>query len=460
MTSSPNLDQMTPEQLRGLAEQAMQLLSQVDSMSQKIQRLETVNEQLAHEIAILKRHKFAKRSEQLSPDQGSLLDDLLDTDIAAIEAELKAANPPAAPAEPRHKPKRAPLPPQFPRTVIRHEPENTQCVCGCQLQRIGEDVSEKLDYTPGVFTVERHVRGKWTCRQCETLIQAPVPAQVIDKGIPTAGLLAHVMVAKFADHLPLYRQEKIFGRAGLPIARSTLAQWIGQTGVQLQPLVDALREHVLAQGVIHADETPVQMLAPGEKKTHRAYVWAYSTTPFSALKAVVYDFSPSRAGEHARNFLGTWNGKLVCDDFAGYKASFELGITEIGCMAHARRKFFDLHAANKSQLAEQALHSIGGLYEVERHAKEMSDEARWRLRQETAVPIAEKLHEWMLAQRELVPEGSATAKALDYSLKRWVALTRYLEDGAVPIDNNQIENLIRPWALGRSNWLCVSRRRT
>ena len=453
MTSSPNLDQMTPEQLRGLAEQAMQLLSQVDSMSQKIQRLETVNEQLAHEIAILKRHKFAKRSEQLSPDQGSLLDDLLDTDIAAIEAELKAANPPAAPAEPRNKPKRAPLPPQFPRTVIRHEPENTQCVCGCQLQRIGEDVSEKLDYTPGVFTVERHVRGKWTCRQCETLIQAPVPAQVIDKGIPTAGLLAHVMVAKFADHLPLYRQEKIFGRAGLPIARSTLAQWIGQTGVQLQPLVDALREHVLAQGVIHADETPVQMLAPGEKKTHRAYVWAYSTTPFSALKAVIYDFSPSRAGEHARNFLGTWNGKLVCDDFAGYKASFELGITEIGCMAHARRKFFDLHAANKSQLAEQALHSIGGLYEVERHAKEMSDEARWRLRQETAVPIAEKLHEWMLAQRELVPEGSATAKALDYSLKRWVALTRYLEDGAVPIDNNQVENLIRPWALGRSNWL-------
>lgn len=453
MTSSPNLDQMTPEQLRGLAEQAMQLLSQVDSMSQKIQRLETVNEQLAHEIAILKRHKFAKRSEQLSPDQGSLLDDLLDTDIAAIEAELKAANPPAAPAEPRNKPKRAPLPPQFPRTVIRHEPANTQCVCGCQLQRIGEDVSEKLDYTPGVFTIEQHVRGKWTCRQCETLIQAPVPAQVIDKGIPTAGLLAHVMVAKFADHLPLYRQEKIFGRAGLAIARSTLAQWVGQTGVPLQPLVDALRKQVLAQGVIHADETPVQMLAPGEKKTRRAYVWAYSTTPFSALKAVVYDFSPSRAGEHARNFLGKWNGKLVCDDFAGYKASFELGITEIGCMAHARRKFFDLHAVNKSQLAEQALHSIGGLYEVERHAKEMSDEDRWRLRQEAAVPIAEKLYEWMLAQRELVPEGSATAKALDYSLKRWVALTRYLEDGAVPIDNNQIENLIRPWALGRSNWL-------
>lgn len=339
MTSSPNLDQMTPDQLPTLAEQVMRLLSQVDSMGQKIHRLETVNEQLAHEIAILKRHRFAKRSEQLSPDQGSLLDYLHDTDIAAIEAELKAVNPPPAPTQSRQKPKRASLPPQFPRTVIRHEPENTQCACGCQLQRIGEDISEKLDYTPGVFTVEQYIRGKWACRQCETLIPEPVPAQVIDKGIPTAGLLAHVMVAKFADHLPLYRQEKIFGRAGLMIARSTLAQWVGQTGVQLQPLVDALREAVLAEGVIHADETPVQMLAPGEKKAHRAYVWAYCATPFSALKAVVYDFNASRAGEHARNFLGSWSGKLVCDDFAGYKAGFEKGMTEIGCMAHARRSF-------------------------------------------------------------------------------------------------------------------------
>ncbi|RON80753.1 IS66 family transposase [Pseudomonas fluorescens] len=450
MISLPNLDQMTPEQLRALA---AQLLSKVDTMGRKIHRDETIIEQLSHEIAILKRHKFAKRSEQISPAQGRLLDDLLNTDLEAIEAELNALRPAPTSDETRQKPKRAPLPPQFPRTVIRHEPENTQCACGCQLQRIGEDVSEKLDYTPGVFTVEQHIRGKWACRQCETLIQAPVPAQVIDKGIPTAGLLAHVMVAKFADHLPLYRQEKIFGRAGLAIPRSTLAQWVGQTGVQLQSLVDALREAVLAQRVVHADETPVQMLAPGVKKTHRAYVWAYCTTPFSALKAVVYDFSPSRAGEHARNFLGTWNGKLVCDDFAGYKASFDLGITEIGCMAHARRKFFDLHVADKSQLAEQALHSIGGLYEVERQAKDMSDEERWRLRQEIAAPIAQKLHEWMLGQRDLVPEGSATAKALDYSLKRWVALTRYLDDGSLPIDNNQVENQIRPWALGRSNWL-------
>ena len=192
MTSAPNLNELTPEQLRALA---AQLLSQVDTMGKKIHRDQAVIEQLTHEIALLKRYRFAKRSEQLSPDQISLLDELIDTDIAAIEAELKALHP-APVAQSRQQPKRAALPAQFPRTLIHHEPDNTQCACGCQLKRIGEDVSEKLDYTSGTFTVERHIRGKWVCDQCETLIQAPVTAQVIDKGIPTAGLLAHVMVEK------------------------------------------------------------------------------------------------------------------------------------------------------------------------------------------------------------------------------------------------------------------------
>ncbi len=457
MTSLPNLDQLPPEQLRALAAQLMQrvesLDQKVETMGKKIHRDQTLIEKLTHEIAQLKRFKFAKRSEQLSPDQVSLLDDLIDTDIAAIEAELEALKPARASTEVRQKPKRTALPPQFPRTLIHHEPDNSHCQCGCVLKRIGEDVSEKLDYTPGVFTVERHIRGKWVCDQCETLIQAPVPAQIIDKGIPTAGLLAHVMIAKFADHLPLYRQESIFGRAGLVIARSTLAQWVGNCGVQLQPLVDALRDAVLAQHVIHADETPVSMLAPGEKKTHCAYVWAYATSQFSDLAAVVYDFSPSRAGEHARNFLQDWKGKLVCDDFGGYKASFELGVTEIGCMAHARRKFFELHATNKSQLAEQALRYIQLLYEIEHEVRDLKPDLRRRIRQEKAVPVMDVLHAWMITQRLLVHDGSAISKALDYSLKRWTALSRYLDDGAVPIDNNWAENQIRPWALGRKNWL-------
>ena len=457
MTSLPNLDQLPPEQLRALAAQLMQrvesLDQKVETMGKKIHRDQTLIEKLTHEIAQLKRFKFAKRSEQLSPDQVSLLDDLIDTDIAAIEAELEALKPARASTEVRQKPKRTALPPQFPRTLIHHEPDNSHCQCGCVLKRIGEDVSEKLDYTPGVFTVERHIRGKWVCDQCETLIQAPVPAQIIDKGIPTAGLLVHVMIAKFADHLPLYRQESIFGRAGLVIARSTLAQWVGNCGVQLQPLVDALRDAVLAQHVIHADETPVSMLAPGEKKTHRAYVWAYATSQFSDVAAVVYDFSPSRAGEHARNFLQDWKGKLVCDDFGGYKASFELGVTEIGCMAHARRKFFELHATNKSQLAEQALRYIQLLYEIEHEVRDLKPDLRRRIRQEKAVPVMDVLHAWMITQRLLVHDGSAISKALDYSLKRWTALSRYLDDGAVPIDNNWAENQIRPWALGRKNWL-------
>lgn len=457
MTSLPNLDHLTPEQLRALAAQLMQCVENLDqkveTMGKRIHHHKTVNEKLTHEIAQLKRFKFAKRSEQLSPDQASLLDDLIETDIAAIEAELEALQTAPVSTETRQKPKRTALPPQFPRTLIHHEPDNSHCQCGCALKRIGEDVSEKLDYTPGVFTVERHIRGKWVCGQCETLIQAPVPAQVIDKGIPTAGLLAHVMIAKFADHLPLYRQELIFGRAGLAIARSTLAQWVGNCGVQLQPLVDVLREAVLTHGVVHADETPVQMLTPGAKKTHRAYVWAYATSQFSNLASVVYDFSPSRAGEHARAFLGSWNGKLVCDDFACYKADFELGVTEIGCMAHARRKFFDLHATNKSQVAEKALHYIAALYEVEREVREPEPGDRQRIRQEKAAPIADALHTWMIAQRQIVHDGSAISRALDYSLKRWAALSRYLDDGAVPIDNNWAENQIRPWSLGRKNWL-------
>lgn len=409
--------------------------------------------QLTHEITALKRYQFGKKGEQLSGVQGTLLDEAVGEDIGAIETELEIlAGTPLAPGANRQ-PKRQPLPEHLPRIELRHEPENTTCQCGCQLQRIGEDVSEKLDYIPGVLQVERHVRGKWVCKECQTLTQAPVPAHVIDKGLPSTGLLAHVLVAKYADHLPLYRQEKIFERAGMKLARSTLADWVGTSGVHLQPLADALRDAILAHRVVHADETPVQMLKPGTKKTHRAYLWAYAPGVFEPLKAVVYDFTEGRAGEHARHFLGDWQGSLICDDYSGYKACFTQGVTEIGCMAHARRKFFELHVANKSQLAEQALHYIGQLYDIERQVKDLSNEDRKQVRQTQAAPLAHALHAWMLAQRARVPDGSATAKALDYSLKRWSALTRYLDDGQLPIDNNHIEQQIRPIAIGRNNWL-------
>ena len=462
------LQHMDAQQLRALAEGLMAKLVDKDqqlaahqqslvSKDQEIHFKQTKIDLLTHEIARYKRVQFAAKSEKLHADQRSLLDETLDADLAALEAELQALSP--TPAEqsdtadtPKAKPRRTALPAHLPRVEIQHEPQSTACGCGCQMKRIGEDVSEKLDYTPGTFTVERHVRGKWACAACQKLVQAPVPSQIIDKGIPTSNLLANVLVAKYGDHLPLYRLEEIYAREGVPLPRSTLAQWVGQCGVQLQPLVGALKAEMLTYSVLHADETPVEMLKPGTGKTHRAYLWAYSPGVFEAMKAVVYDFAESRSGEHARAFLGDWRGSLICDDYGGYKASFTQGITEVGCMAHARRKFFDLHANGTSQIAGQALQYIGLLYDIEREVKGLSAKDRQAIRQEQSRRIANALHEWMLAQRAKVFSG-ATAKALDYSLKRWQALTRFIDDGRLPIDNNWVENQIRPIAIGRKNWL-------
>jgi len=270
------LSDLNAEQLRALAQELIAKLARqsqqhacaIAAKDSDILYRQAKIDKLTHELATLKRWKFGRSSEQLGGVQISLIEETLDADIAAIEEELKelAAPAKADAAVPRQQPKRAALPAGLPRVDIHHEPDATTCSCGCQLKRIGQDVSEKLDYTPGVFTVEQHIRGKWACLHCQTLIQAPVPAQIIDKGIPTAGLLAQVLVAKYSDHLPLYRQERIFGRAGVAIPRATLAQWVGSCGVQLQPLVDALKGEILSLSVLHADETPVAMLKPGNKK--------------------------------------------------------------------------------------------------------------------------------------------------------------------------------------------------
>ena len=458
--NAQELREMVHGLIARIAEHSQQIAQRDQALASKDREIlyrQAKIDQLTHEMAVLKRWKFGRSREHLDSAQASLLDETIDADIAAIEQELESLAPtPKADADTRKQPKRAALPPELPRVEHLHEPDSTVCTtpgCGCALRRIGEDISEKLDYTPGLFTVERHVRGKWACAKCQTLTQAPVPAQIIDKGIPTSGLLAQVLVAKYAGHLPLYRQETIFARAGMALPRSTLAQWVGLCGVQLQPLVDALKGEILSHAVLHADETPVAMLKPGNGKTHRAYLWAYAPGAFEDLKAVVYDFCESRAGEHARTFLGDWKGTLVCDDYVAYKQSFTLGLLEAGCMAHARRKFFDLHVSNKSQIAHQALGYIGQLYDVEREVKSLPADERLQIRQARSRPLADAMHEWMMLQRQKIIDGSATAKALDYSLRRWGALTRFLDDGQLPIDNNWAENQIRPIAIGRKNWL-------
>ena len=442
-----------PQSLQSLSAQELRELT--TRLMTQLRHQSALLDKLTHENALLKRMKFAAQSERFNPEQKSLLEDEIEADLVAVATEIDALQQAQAAAklEDKKVPKRSPLPANLPRREIRHEPDSTTCSCGCRMLRVGEDVAEKLDYVPGVFTVERHIRGKWACAKCETLIQVPVDPHVIDKGIPTTGLLAQVLVAKYADHLPLYRQEAIFGRAGLAIPRSTLAQWVGSCGVQLQPLLEAMKAALLQHRVLHADETPVAMLKPGNGKTHRAYLWAYATGAFENTRLVVYDFCESRSGEHARRFLGDWRGSLTCDDFSGYKALIASGVTEVGCLAHARRKFFDLHVANQSQIAEFALQQFARVYEIEREVKTLQTDQRQAIRQRQTKPLLDALHQWMLLQRQKVPEGTASAKALDYSLRRWEALTRFVGDGQLPVDNNWIENQIRPIAIGRNNWL-------
>ncbi len=441
---------MSADELR---EAVQSLFKTLTSQTDELRFKQATIDKLTHENAYLKRLKFAASCERYSAGQRSLLEETLDADLQAVNDEIEQLTPAPKTPQVKQQPKRLPLPANLPRTQIDHEPHCTTCACGCQMKRIGEDVAEKLDYGPGIFCVQLHIRGKWACAQCQTLTQAPVDAHIIDKGIPTAGLLAQVLVAKFADHLPLYRQEAIFGRAGLAIARSTLGSWVGSCGVQLQPLVDALKAEILSHSVVHADETPVQMLKPGNGKTHRAYLWAYAAGAFEDTKAVVYDFCESRAGENAKVFLGAWRGSLVCDDFSGYKQLMAQGVTEVGCLAHARRKFFDLHVSNKSQIAQSALEQIARIYDIEREIKEFFPDARRQIRQERSKPLLDALRQWMILHRQKITDGSATAKALDYSLRRWGALTRFISDGQLPVDNNHIENQIRPIAIGRNNWL-------
>ena len=468
MIADELIDTLKPQQLRQALRTAQaETVSKNELIAWHVREVafkQATIDKLTHEMAVLKRVKFGAKSEAFTPEQKSLIEETLDTDLAALAAEIEARQPVQTAPRDKQQPKRLALPSHLPRREIRHEPEDTTCGCGQTMQRIGQDVAEKLDYQPGVFSVERHVRGKWVCGCCQTLVQAPVAAHIIDKGIPTTGLLAQVLVAKYLDHLPLYRQEAIFQRAGHAIARSTLAQWVGECGVQLQPLVDALAAEMLRQPVLHADETPVAMLKPAnlrDGKTHKAYLWSYCTTAFNPMRAVVFDFADSRGGQHVRDFLNlpgserrpAWKGKLVTDDFSGYKACFELGVTEAGCMAHARRKFHELWANHASQVGEQALKFFGTLYEVEREVRELQADERRTIRQQKSQPVADALHQWLTQQRQKVPDGSATAKAIDYSLKRWKALVRFIDDGELPIDNNWVENQIRPIAIGRNNWL-------
>lgn len=463
--ATPEMISHVENLLSGLQQERDLLHERTIKAAEEIQYKDLHIEKLTLHIAYLNRMKFGARSEALQQAHPDLFDETLDADLAECEKHLAALREESATSEPVAAPQdedqkrpragRQALPAHLPRIVIRHEPESTCCPeCGESMVLVGEDVTEKLTIIPAQFEVERHVYPKYACRPCETIQSEPAIPSVITGGMATPALLAWVAVSKYVDHLPLYRLEEQAKRSDLILSRSTLASWIGQLGVVLEPLVHRLIEHLLRDTVLHADETPVKQLDPGRGKTKTAQLWAYRSNVLGqAPPIVVFDYQSGRSGQHSLAFLRDWNGHLMVDDYAGYKALFRGKIIELGCMAHARRKFFDLLERTKCPVSEEALKRIGELYAIEDRTKDMPPEMRAAIRREHSQPRLEAMHLWLQATRRTVANGSALAKAIDYSLRRWPALTYYATAGDLPIDNNPVENAIRPIALGKKNWL-------
>jgi transposase len=428
------------------------LSSAVSSLQNQLKNAELKIQALTLELAHHKRIRFGVKNETLSPAQRELFAEDWHSDHAELEIAVEALQP--APRAPRQRAGRQALPEHLPRIEHRHEPEHCDCAqCGTALTLVREEITEQLDVEPARFFVHRHIRPQYACRHCETMVAEPAPAAIIDGGLAAPGLLGWLLINKFQDHLPLYRLEQIAARSGVTLARSTLADWVGRCGVALQPLAQRLAELLRERSCLHADETPVQQLAPGHGKTRRAYLWAYrSNTLDDGPPIAVFEYHGSRRGEHVRDFLRDWRGHLMVDDYAGYKALFDHGVTELACWAHARRKFFDLHSANGNQTAAHALHRIGELYALDAEARDHTPEQRRLARCRAHEKLADFKH-WLDDTRLRTADGSALAKALDYTLKRWPALTRYAQSGDLPIDNNPVENIIRPIAIGKKNWL-------
>jgi transposase len=427
-----------------LPEDPAQLKAYALSQQREIQRLNLI-------IAKLQRSQFGRRAETLDPDQLNLLGDR-----ALVEAPSEE-QPPEPPASKRRKAARKPLPAHLPREDHRHDVGEQCDSCGGQLHYIGEDVSEMLEYIPARFKVIRHIRPKWSCPDCQQIIQAPAPERPIPNGLAGPDLLAQVLVSKYCDHQPLHRQSRIYARDGVELARSTLADWVGQASGLLKPLVDAIHRHVVGGDTLHADDTPIPVLDPGRGRTKTGRLWTYvrDEQPWQgqAPPAVWFAYTPNRQGQHPQHHLRHFSGVVHADGFAGFNALYANGCREAACMAHVRRKFYDIHEAKASPLAIEALAFIRQLYQVEEPIRGKPPDARRRRRQQMAVPILAAFKDWLAHTLMQVSQKSELAKAIRYALSRWAALTRYCEDGRIEIDNNAAERALRGVALGRKNYL-------
>ena len=446
----PDLDQLDAETLRALLRATHeQLLSHQDEI-----------EHLKLLLAKLRRMQFGRKSEKLERqiEQLELKLEELETAKASRDSQFAPASD-LSQKPMAQRPGRQALPQHLPREVKTYEPKVDACPdCGGHLRKLGEDVSEVLEYVPARFRVIRHVRPKMSCSSCERIVQEPAPSRPIERGLAGPGLLAHVLVAKYADHQPLYRQSEMYAREGVELERSTLADWVGATSRLLTPLVEAISRHVLATAKLHADDIPVPVLAPGNGKTKIGRLWTYvrDDRPAGDMtpSAVWFAYSPDRRGEHPRQHLRSFRGFLQADGYAGFHHLYEGGqIQEAACWAHVRRKFYELQVAHASPIAAAAIERIAALYAIETEIRGRPPEERLQVRSTRARPLLESLHSWLEKTLSQVSRKSEIAAAIRYALSRWRALLRYSEDGRLEIDNNAAERALRAVALGRKNYL-------
>ncbi|MAE43833.1 MAG: IS66 family transposase [Magnetovibrio sp.] len=423
-------------------------------------------EKLKIQLARLKRMKFGRSSEKLNREIEQLellLEDLEADAPGPAEPEGESAETAKEDTDRAERKPRRKFPDHLRREDIRHDPDPSCPECGGDMRHVGEDVTEVLDYIPGRFRVIRHLRPALSCRSCESMVQEPMPSLPIERGMASPALLAHVLVNKFADHLPLYRQSQIFARDGVDLPRMLLAGWVGKCAELVRPLVDAVEAHVLAAERIHGDDTPVPVLDPGRGKTKTGRQWVYlrDERPHGGADppAVFYRYTPDRKGKHPQGHLKAFKGALHADGYAGFGKLYEADkdgvvyVVEVACWAHARRKFHDVYAATDAPIARETLERIGKLFDVERAVKGQAPERRAAARLDCSRPVAGEMKTFFEASLRKLPGKSDLAAAIRYVLTRWRALTRYLDDGHLEISNNAAERAIRPLALGRKNWL-------
>ena len=447
----PDLNALPVDALRALI---LAQHEQLISREREIEHLQLL-------LAKLQRMQFGRKSEKLERqiEQLELRLDELESKRSEQEPNAPAPAPVTASATPVTKPTRRALPDHLPRQTRRHEPKETVCPeCQGELRKLGEDVSEILEYVPASFVVIRQVRPKLSCTKCDCIVQADAPSRPIARGLAGPGLLAHVLVSKYCDHLPLYRQSEIYARQDVELERSTLADWVGGSARLLQPLVEALRRYVTAADKLHADDTPVPVLAPGQGKTKTGRLWTYvrddRPAGDTAPPAVWFAYSPDRKGEHPERHLEKFRGTLQADAYAGFNQLYENGrIEQAACWAHVRRKFYDLEQAHASPVAREALVRIGALYGIEEQIRGMPPSERHAVRQAQSQPLLDSLRQWFEATLSKLSRKSETTVAIRYALSRWDALTRYIKDGHIEIDNNAAERSLRGVALGRKNYL-------